>query len=110
MTDVPKFFVNALSGVSTYQTMRVTSYHHKKALHILIDSGSAHNFLDCKKAQKLGCQFTTTDPLPVAVANGSQLMVTAQVKGFQWQTWMTTFQADVMVLPLGCCDVVLGVQ
>ena len=42
----------AIDGVvaKSYQTMRVTVTVNKKPLHILIDSGSTHNFLDVRVA------------------------------------------------------------
>ena len=42
----PCISVNALSGIQGYQTMRVVGFVGRKPIHILIDSGSTHNFLD----------------------------------------------------------------
>lgn len=42
--------IHALTGVSMFNTMRVTGYVKDKPIHILIDSGSTHNFLDSKIA------------------------------------------------------------
>ncbi|KAK9690943.1 hypothetical protein RND81_09G165300 [Saponaria officinalis] len=64
--------MNALSGSSGFQTMRVTGYVGKKAIHILIDFGSTHNFLDHKMAVKLGCKLDCIEPQSVTVADGSQ--------------------------------------
>lgn len=36
--DCPQLSMNALNGVSNYQTMRVSGLHNKKLLQILIDS------------------------------------------------------------------------
>lgn len=38
--------LNALSGLNAYQTMRVKGIVGKHVIHILIYSGSTHNFLD----------------------------------------------------------------
>lgn len=43
--ESPQLSMNALTGVSNYQTIRVNGLHNKKLLQILIDSGSTHNFL-----------------------------------------------------------------
>ena len=40
----PLISVNALTGTTSFRTIRVTGYYKKKPLHILIDSGSTHNF------------------------------------------------------------------
>lgn len=41
----PCISVTALSGSHSFQTMRVNGMFGKKSIHILIDSGSTHNFL-----------------------------------------------------------------
>jgi len=51
----PQISVNALTGVAGFRTMRITGYHKKRPLHILIYSGNTHNFLDTQMAQKYGC-------------------------------------------------------
>nr|KYP76052.1 hypothetical protein KK1_020273 [Cajanus cajan] len=39
----PQISVNALTGVASFRTMRITGYYKKKPLHILIDSGGFVN-------------------------------------------------------------------
>jgi len=46
----------------------------------------------------------------VSVADGNQLEVRGKVDKFKWEFHGSNFQADFMVIPLGNCDVVLGVQ
>ena len=43
--------LHALSGVSKPRTMRVTGLIRGRKLHILIDSGSTHNFVSLKFAK-----------------------------------------------------------
>ncbi|GJT97162.1 gypsy/ty3 retroelement polyprotein [Tanacetum coccineum] len=108
---IPQISLNALSGVSSYQTMRVVGLVAKPhELHILVYSGSTHNFLDIHVAKRLSCNIRSTCPLLVNVAGGKQLMAVSECKGFKWQLKGETFTADVMLLPLGGCDMVLGIQ
>ncbi|XP_074306372.1 uncharacterized protein LOC141641616 [Silene latifolia] len=102
--------VNAITGSTNFQTMRVTGFFNKKPLQILIDSGSTHNFVDEGTAKKLGCKIEETHPKAVKVADGNQIIINQICKGFSWKLQNTTFTSDLMVLPLGCCDIVLGVQ
>ncbi|GKF86121.1 hypothetical protein Tco_0253948, partial [Tanacetum coccineum] len=44
-----------------------------KDLHIVIDTGSTHNFLDVNKAKQLGCHFSQTCPLKVDIPDVAQL-------------------------------------
>lgn len=106
----PQISVHALTGIANFHTMRVTGYYQKKPLHVLIDSGSTHNFLDIEAAKRLGCKSNAFDSLRVVVADGTQLNVSAVVRGFQWTIQQTKFTSDMLLIPLGCCDLVLGVE
>jgi len=44
--EQPLISLQALQGMNSYQTMRVQGKVCSQPLHILIDSGSTHNFLD----------------------------------------------------------------
>ncbi|CAL9221332.1 unnamed protein product [Arabidopsis halleri] len=102
--------VSAVSGVSDYRTMKVRGYAGKQALIFLLDSGSTHNFLDPKAATRLNLQLQHSGLTRVKVADGRQLGVSGKAKNFQWKLQETTFEGDVMVIPLAGCDMVLGVQ
>nr|DAD20694.1 TPA_asm: hypothetical protein HUJ06_022157 [Nelumbo nucifera] len=106
----PCISVNAITGNSHFQTMRVIGYHKKRPLQILINSGNTHNFVDEQVVKKLGCKVETTKLMAVSVADGNKVYIATVCKGFSWQIQGTTFAADCMVLPLGFCDVVLGIQ
>ena len=80
----PLILVNALTGVAKFRTMRVTGQVRKKPLHILIDSGSTHNFLVVNVAKKLGCKIEDMDPVSVTVADGARVQINTMVKGFSW--------------------------
>ncbi|GJS74588.1 retrotransposable element Tf2 [Tanacetum coccineum] len=53
----PQISFNVMTRVTSYQTMRVRGYVGKQLLHILVDSGSTHNFLDLSAARS--CQWTS---------------------------------------------------
>ncbi|PHT70935.1 hypothetical protein T459_26039 [Capsicum annuum] len=63
--------IHALNGSLGFRTLKVTGYHAKKGLYILIDTGSSHNFIDPDLVQRLGCAVRSTSPQMVAAANGS---------------------------------------
>lgn len=52
---------------------------------ILIDSGSAHNFLDEGTVRRLKCQLMGTQPLSVTVANGNREVSKSTCMGFCWE-------------------------
>lgn len=49
--------LHALTGEQTFQTIRIIGFSKHKRLHILIDFGSTHTFLDIEYAKILGCEF-----------------------------------------------------
>ncbi|GKD04357.1 putative mitochondrial protein, partial [Tanacetum coccineum] len=110
MDKQPLILLNALTGMNTYRTMRIRGCVGENALHVLADSGSTHNFLDLQVAKKLGCRLRKICPLEVSVANGNVMFITYECKGFTWVFQGITYSTDVMILPLGGCDIVLGNQ
>lgn len=52
---VPTIFVHALNGCPKFNCMRLMGQYGKRKLHILIDPGSTHNFLDIQMGKGLGC-------------------------------------------------------
>ncbi|GJZ07085.1 reverse transcriptase [Tanacetum coccineum] len=103
----PLISLNALTSTNNFKTMRVIGTVGKHLLHIFIDCGSTHNFLDRNMAKHLGCNIRTTCPLSVTVADGNKLITTSKCK---WKFGPHPFSTDVMLLPLGGCDMVLGIQ
>ncbi|GJX34061.1 retrotransposable element Tf2 [Tanacetum coccineum] len=67
-------------------------------------------FLDLKVAKKLGCKLKATCPMDVSVANGQVMSSFYECKGFTWTLQGVEFTSDVLILPLGGCELVLGVQ
>lgn len=70
----PTISVNALSGSTMFNCMRVVGQYGKRKLFILIDLGSTHNFLDIKVANELGYRLEAVNPMSVAAANGNNLV------------------------------------
>ncbi|GKB90318.1 hypothetical protein Tco_0962590 [Tanacetum coccineum] len=55
-----------------------------------------------------GKEFTI--PLQISIANGQNMMSCYECKNFQWSLQGETFTSDVMLLPFGGCEMVLGIQ
>ncbi|KAK8947110.1 hypothetical protein KSP39_PZI006748 [Platanthera zijinensis] len=109
-TQGPQVSMNALTGVTHNQTMRVTASHQGQPISVLIDSGSTHNFLDEGPANRMQCHLDPIEPFSVAVANGKTITSSHRVESFTWWMQGAEFSSDMFILPLGGCDVVLGVQ
>jgi len=71
--------VNALTGVPNFRTMCVIGRYNKKPLHILINSGNTHNFLDVHVAARIRCKIEDLKPLVVIVADGTKVQISSVV-------------------------------
>uniref|UniRef100_A0A803MLE0 Uncharacterized protein n=1 Tax=Chenopodium quinoa TaxID=63459 RepID=A0A803MLE0_CHEQI len=99
-----------MDGYCSFNTMMMMEQHGKKPLHILLDSGSTHDFIDTPTAFKLNCKVEKVSPIWVKVADGGQLRYDAMTKRFEWMMQGYTFQADMLLLPLNGSDIVLGIH
>lgn len=109
-TKDPIVSVHALSGSVSHQTMRIRGNIKNKAITILIDSGSTHNFLDPVVAKRTGCTIQSTSPMRVTVADGTKITSDSICKHLKWNMQGKEFQADLRLISLGGCDMVSGIQ
>ena len=79
---IPKISLDALEGTVGFHTIKVIG---KQVLHILVDSGSTHNFLNSSLAHKLQNSLTTITPITIQVANGGKMSCTSVCKGLKWE-------------------------
>lgn len=84
--------LEAVEGISSYQTMRVTGHHGKKLIKLLLDSGNTHNFIDASTALKLDCTVEEITPMGVRVADGGQLVCDKRIKNFPWRMQGVNFK------------------
>ncbi|KAF2307438.1 hypothetical protein GH714_028618 [Hevea brasiliensis] len=96
-----------LSRNSDYENKRGV---WEKNLHVLVDTGSTHNFLSTKMASKLKCELQKAAGISVEVANGQQLQCEGFCKNFTWSMQGLEFHAEVYVLALDNYDLILGAQ
>ncbi|KAM0053973.1 putative nucleotidyltransferase, Ribonuclease H [Helianthus debilis subsp. tardiflorus] len=102
--------VYAMTGVTSFSTMRVVGTIGTRQIHILIDSGSTHNFVNANLASKIQCHTKEVPLMKVLVANGKEIDCHQLCPDFQWLMQGTWFKTDVLVLPLDNYDMVLGIQ
>ncbi|XP_026410826.1 uncharacterized protein LOC113306056 [Papaver somniferum] len=102
--------LHALAGNTSHSTIIIEGANKKQSLTILIDSGSTHSFLDPGAAARCGVTIQPATPLLVAVANENKMVSDAKCSSFTWQMQGHEFQYDMILLKLGGCDMVLGVD
>ncbi|XP_026415231.1 uncharacterized protein LOC113310676 [Papaver somniferum] len=102
--------VHALAGNTSPSTIKVHGMTlNKHAITILVDSGRTHNFLDPEITRLSGRHVEPTANFQVALADGNKLVSSSKCPNFQWAMQNNNFQLDMRILPLGGCDMVLGV-
>ena len=98
--------MHALNVSLGFRTLKVTGYHSKMALHILIDIQSSHNFIDPDLVKQLGCEVKSIKPEMEDATNGSM-----QVDKMTYVAWLlqrVELSTDFLLLPLGSFGFVLG--
>ncbi|KAK4388623.1 Retrovirus-related Pol polyprotein from transposon [Sesamum angolense] len=99
---------HAMGGNNSNKTLRINGKVNGKDIHILIDSGSTHCFIDEKVVQVLGCTLEQTTPMAVRIADGGRVMSKYFCPTFCWEIQGHHFSHPVRVLKLGGYDCVLG--
>ena len=82
--------------------MRIRGLCQKKALKILVDTGSTHNLLSSKMAKRINCELIQVDSRAVEVAKGQKC------SSFEWEMQGSTFQTEVYIINLETYDLILG--
>lgn len=106
--EQPLISLHAMTGSLRGSTIRVEGQTGNRRLHILIDSGSTHSFLDLETARKLGCHCEPLHQLQVTVANGHNMPCKYMCKDFNWMLQRRHYYVDMLLLPLGSYDLILG--
>uniref|UniRef100_A0A8R7ULP6 Uncharacterized protein n=1 Tax=Triticum urartu TaxID=4572 RepID=A0A8R7ULP6_TRIUA len=77
---------------------------------MLVDSGSSHSFICELLTTQLQGVVKARHPLAVRMANGGVIRCDQELPACQWQTHGVTLDTNLKVLPLGCYDVILGID
>src|SRR5277367_6156632 len=106
----PTISCNALTGITTLQTIRIEGHIKKKKVIVLIDSGSTHNFIHCKIAKELNCFLYPTLECQVMVANGGTINFSGKCHNIKLSMGGYVLNSKMISIPMGGANVVLGVQ
>ncbi|XP_038678483.1 uncharacterized protein LOC119979936 [Tripterygium wilfordii] len=106
----PTVTLQAIRGDTSPETMRVVGYVGSMPLTILVDSGATHNFVDATIATQLELPVKSIGPTPVKVANGEKLQCCGLIERLVVRCQGTNFPVSGYIVPLGGCDLVLGIE
>eukprot|EP00253_Pinus_taeda_P002660 PITA_02660 len=106
----PNISCNALTGITTPQTIKIEGQIKKKKVIVLIDSGSTHNFIHCKVAKELNCFLYPAPECQVMIANGGTINCSGKCHNIKLSMGEYVLTSPMLSIPMGGVDIVLGVQ
>ena len=106
----PGISIHALVGSPNPKTMRFLGHICGRAVVILVDTGSTHNFMDPSVIQRAHLPSNPTEGLSVKVANGQAVRSEGSCAAVPLHMQGNLYTIDFYILTLGGCDIVLGVQ
>jgi len=105
----PTISCNALSGITTPQTIKIGGHIKKKKVIVLIDSGSTHNFIHCKIAKELNCFLYLAPECQVMVASGGTINCSGKCHSIKLSRGEYVLNSPMLSISMGGADVVLRV-
>lgn len=100
----------ALDGTVAPQTVRLHGSIQGQKVLMLIDSGSSHSFVSDTLAARLDGAVAAKHPLRGRIADGGQLCCAQEVSNCDWWVQGHKFCSTLKVLPLGCYDMIVGMD
>lgn len=106
----PEITIHALTGWGSPKTIRIQARVNQQQMTALIDSGSTHNFISERAANRLNLKITPIKTFKVRVADGYPLQCRGSYQQVAVDLGGVSFVVDLYALPLTGLDMVLGIQ
>jgi hypothetical protein len=100
--------LNALTGFSTPQTLKLIDYIKHRKVIILVDSGSTHNFIHRHIAQETHCYIHAVNNFQIMIANGGSMKCGGRCENVHLQIGDYHLKSHMFAIDMGGCDIVLG--
>jgi len=104
----PIISLNALTGFSTLQTLKLIGYIKHQKVIIMVDSGSTHNFIHCLIAQETHCYIHAVNNFQIMIANGGSMECGGHYENVCLQIGDNHLKSHMFAIDMGGCDIVLG--
>ncbi|XP_042032774.1 uncharacterized protein LOC121779504 [Salvia splendens] len=102
--------LHAIDGKRRGKSLTLSGNISSESVTILVDTGSSHDFLHPRIAERLRLPLTAIRPFRVYVGNGEYIVCSHVSKGTQLCVQGTPFAIDLHVLPIHGPDVILGMD
>jgi hypothetical protein len=102
--------LNALTGFSTPQTLKLINYIKHRKVIILVDSGRTHNFIHFCIAQETHFYIHAINNFQIMIANGGSMKCGGRFENVHLQIGDYHLKSHMFAINMGGCDIVLGVD
>jgi hypothetical protein len=103
----PVISLNALTGFSAPQTLKLIGYIKHQKVIILVDSGSTHNFIHHRIAQETHCYIHAINNFQIMIANGGSMKCGGHCENVCLQIGDYHLKSHMFAIDMGGCDIVL---
>jgi hypothetical protein len=100
--------LNALTGFSAPQTLKLIGYIKHQKVIILVDSGITHNFIHRRIAQETHCYIHAVNNFQIMIANGGSMKCGGRCENVCLQIGDYHLKSHMFIIDMGGCDIVLG--
>ena len=106
----PVISLNALTSLSTPETLKLIGYIKHWKVIILVDSGSTHNFIHRCITQETHCYIRVVNNFQIMIANGGSMKCGGCFENVRLQIGDYHIKSHMFSIDMGGCDIVLGVE
>jgi hypothetical protein len=102
--------LNALTGFSAPQTLKLIGYIKNRKVIILVDSGSTHNFIHLYISKEFNCYIYVVNNFQIMVANGGSVKCGGCCENVWLKIGQYHLKSHMFSIDMGYCEIVLGVK
>jgi hypothetical protein len=102
--------LNALTGFSAPQTLKLIGYIKNWKVIILIDSGNTHNFIHRHISQETNFYICVINNFQIMISNGGSMKCGGHCENVCLQIGQYNLKSHMFSIDMGGCDIVLGVE
>jgi hypothetical protein len=100
--------LDALTGFSAPQILKLIVYIKNRKVIILVDSGNTHNFIHCCISQETHCYIHAINNFQIMIANGGSMKCGGSCENVRLQIGDYYLKSHMFSIDMGGCDTVLG--
>jgi hypothetical protein len=96
-----EIYAHELAGLLAPQTLKIVGYIKKQKVIVLIDSGSTHNFINKRLAERLNCFVYPMTNFQFLVANGGSIDCVGKCPNIKLSMGEYNLEITMYVIPVG---------